>query len=373
MGTTHGRPAARPPPPSQPRAMTRPRVDCTRDQVAQPRPFKPPAAAVVDEDAAACALFSACARRDNWLSAIVTAVNDEPWLAERSKSSQKYIQTSVGSSGSLDKLAIHRSGSSVVAVIVGSTQAQVGDVLWTVDARERTVTSFGQPGWGGRLLGQPCVLLVDESAGGRIVLYFYSGHVCLLRCWRRHATCSGSATASTQQQQQQPPQKQQPQQRRREQRSRPAHVEPQHVCRRHASRSGEGQRHAPPRSQPTTGRAPPADAAEQRATTSRSDAGAHMAAWAAGKDLAALLADARSTYASALPVVLDWPPTDAATLRGQPALLKKAYHRALLACHPDKHVSSPPERRAVAVALFHAISGARAAAAAVEAGCAMAC
>ena len=48
----------------------------------------------------------------------------------------------------------------------------MGDVVWTVDDRERTLTSFGVPGWGGLLLGGPAVLLLDETDDGHIVLYW---------------------------------------------------------------------------------------------------------------------------------------------------------------------------------------------------------
>ena len=63
------------------------------------------------------------------------------------------------------------------------------------------------------------------------------------------------------------------------------------------------------------------------------------------------------------------PRTDVTTLRAQPALRRKAYHKALLACHPDKQHDASPRRRALALALFHALSAARATEAAAEVAC----
>ena len=366
MGASHSRVPAKPTaPPAKSRAppaqvKSRPAAPIKKHPVSQAQqPSKP---SIDDEDAAAAqALFSACARRDSWLDAIVTAANDEPWLAERSQSAHKHKQGG-GDSIMLEKLAIHRLGSSVIAVIVVSTLAEVGDVLWIVDERERTTTSFGQPGWGGRLLGDQCVLLVDESADGRVVLYFYSGQICQLRCWRRLDTPHDGVA---------PPNPQWWQQRRPES----AGVQSQHR-QKESSRSSEhrSRRHAKtPKPKPIPNREASRPQQSLEIGAPAGGDGSSVAAWATDKDLAMLLVGACSTFAHALPGLRDLPQHGAPSLRAQPALLRKIYRRALLTCHPDKHVASPPQRQAIAIALFHALSGAHAAMAAAEARGTMAC
>ena len=61
------------------------------------------------------------------------------------------------------------------------------------------------------------------------------------------------------------------------------------------------------------------------------------------------------------------PSYDMGALRSDPSALRKAYHKALLAVHPDKQNDASPGAQAVAIELFHALSAARAKAAAAEA------
>ena len=93
-----------------------------------------------------------------------------------------------------------------------------------------------------------------------------------------------------------------------------------------------------------------------------------MASWAAGKDLAGLVSTV-GELAGALPAASGLPTLDAhktGVLRSQPAALRRAYRKALLCCHPDKHVSTPADEQAVAAAVFHALSSAFAAAATAD-------
>ena len=83
---------------------------------------------------------------------------------------------------------------------------------------------------------------------------------------------------------------------------------------------------------------------------------ARVAAWAVGKDLPSMLGSLGSfsrDFASALPQ------TAASELRQKPPqVLRRAYHKACLALHPDRHVGSSPESQALALALFQTLSSA---------------
>ena len=61
------------------------------------------------------------------------------------------------------------------------------------------------------------------------------------------------------------------------------------------------------------------------------------------------------------------PSYDMGALRSDPSALRKAYHKALLAVHPDKQNDASTGAQAVAIELFHALSAARAKVAAAEA------
>ena len=386
MGAAHGRAAAHQPraPHATPRRPVA-RVSAGRhihSQHASATKSAPPPRPSVDKpleslEKSDAALFSACLRRDAWIDAIVSTP-DTHWHAERSLSSLKGSRAQ-----QLEKLAIHRVGLQVVAVVIASPHAEVGDVMWTVDARERTITSFGQPGWGGRLLGEDCVLLVDESAEGRTVLYFYSGPLCRLRCWRfahgppQAAHRPRGATDE------------------REMLRRASKESSRsHGRQRKRSRANEGGPSAAAAAAPPQPQPPPSQCQRPRSTDDRqrrrrasdeastspktaSSSGASaataVASWARGEDLAALLSGLALAFGGTLACVRELPQHDAATLRCQPQLLRRMYRLALLACHPDKHGGSSPQDRTLALELFHALSAARAAAAANEAGSQMAC
>ena len=311
-------------------ADAQPRGAGSTQQPAVSKPAQPQKMDV--DDAAALNLFSACLKRDGWLEAIAEG-GAEPWQAERSRAHKRTHRLGDAAGSEIELLKVERSGSRVVASVVSSTLADVGEVLWTVDARDRTLTSFGQPGWGGKLLGDDCVLLVDESAGGRIVLYLYAGEVCQLRCWRRHASSEQGDGAA-----EQPPPR--------------SHTKPRTSSKRRHSKHPKD---AAPQSHPHR-----SEAKADLPRADKVDEAARVAAWAKGKDLAALLGGLRDKFGHALQALREQSCEDAASMRAQPSLLRKAYRRAMLACHPDKHADSPPRSQALAVALFHVLSAARA-------------
>ena len=94
-----------------------------------------------------------------------------------------------------------------------------------------------------------------------------------------------------------------------------------------------------------------------------------VASWAKGKDLATLLHELKTHFGREFHgTSMELPSCeDAATLRKQPAVLRKCYRRALLATHPDKHQSSTSYLKALANAVFQALSAAHSKAAAEEA------
>ena len=312
------------------------------------QPSRKTAAPTLDEsEVEARNLFAACKRRDShWLDAVTNDAYDEPWQAERSKHRKN---------GSLEQLAIHRAGSQIIAVVVGSEHSEIGDVLFTVDTRERVQTSFGQPGWGGRLLDKDCVLLVDESADAHVVLYFYVDRVCKLRCWRRHKGVAAGASSGE------------------SGRAKPAHHRHRGERRpRHSKEGGNSSHHHRKEARHSSeGRSSSSSSSRSKSSASsakkQSDEGgedARVAVWASGKDLASLLGGMSKAFGPQLPHL---PSYDMGALRSDPSALRKAYHKALLAVHPDKQNDASPGAQAVAIELFHALSAARAKVAAAEA------
>ena len=360
-----------------------------------------------EEEAYAKRLFSACLQRDKWIDALA---GSEPWHAERSAALIR-ASGSTSKPGVKEQFVVHRAAGDThaifVATVLSSPHAPSGDVVWQVDAREKTLSDFGEPGYGALLLGGrvPCVLLVEATPEATI-LYFYSGRICQLRCWRRHGprkrrTSGEGHLASEQQQQKQQQKKQQLQQREpspEEARTRGG----QRHARRHDDqnarkakkrrRSGEGRSSGgggssgggssgggssgSGRGRSTTGSRGPVKSGshagdEESGHHGATAAGPDVAAWARGKPVAVLLSELSATYGKSLPGLPKCSPR--AELHANPTLLRKAYHRALLAVHPDKHVHSPPFQAALAVALFHALSAAHAAAVARESIAHVAC
>ena len=271
-----------------------------------------------------------------------------------------------------------------VATVLSSPHALSGEVVWQVDAREKTLSAFGEPGYGSLLLGGsvPCVLLVEATAEATI-LYFYSGRTCMLRCWRRNGhrrrrSSGEGAQAPKQQQYEQQQQKQQQQQQRAHSREQRRARQPHDGARKAKKRrrSGEGRARGGGGNGSSDGLegsrggsySSSADGGtsgfKEPARRSATDAAPEVAVWARGKPLAVLLSELPAAYGPALSAL---PKCGShAELQRSPALLRKAYHKALLAVHPDKHVHSPPSQAALAVAIFHALSAAHAAAIAKE-------
>ena len=333
-----------------------------------------------DDEATAQRLFSACLQRDSWIAALE---GTEPWHAERAgalmSGSARGTRT-----GTREQLHVHRSagdgshgtdsaGGCFVATVLSSAHAPPGEVMWQVDAREKTLTTFGEPGYGGLLLGtMPCVLLVEQMSEAT-VLYFYSGRICLLRCWRRSKNRSRSNDSSSQADvKQQNPRKSSSPQR---EKAHPREGSESRNKKRKQRSSGEegssksaGGKSGGSKHVGKDGRSSSSSSRRSSSTMSSSDAASgtipDVAAWARGKNLAILLSELFRVFGRTLPELPRG--KSAAELSSSPAMLRKAYHRALLAVHPDKHVKSPPAVSELAVSLFHALSAAHAHAAAME-------
>ena len=365
-----------------------------QNSVSQPAPAAIAPKTTLDEDETkAKRLFSACLARDKWVDALI---GTEPWHAERTSA-----LTRSKTSGGTERVHVHRSSgegdgavSCFVATILSSPHSPPGEVLWQVDAREKTTSAFGEPGYGGLILGSSsCVMLVDQSDEAT-VLYFYVGERVALRCWRRSATPehgkrssgsdggknnTGGKSSSSQAGGQRSEEELKRRERRREKQQKQQHEQ-----------SGRSRRDGKRGSSGGSSGGDKASSEKKKRRRSHDDASRHgrrsggggsggsgsdsaaagelpgVAAWARGKDLAACLCDLSGAFGHALPDAgLPRPPSVEA-LRKSRGALRQAYHKALLAVHPDKHVSSTPERQALCEALFVVLSAAHAAAAAKE-------
>ena len=264
--------------------------------------------------------FHACILRDRWLSADTGGealrMLAGGWHCERSSS-----QMHKRGPGAREALQVHCRGSLCVAVVRGSHYALPGDILWQCDALERTISAFGVPGFRASLGSGECVMLVEETSK-HTILYFYNGRTCLLRCWRNNSGADSDSEASE------------------GRASKGARDASRTTGSKRSARATRGKRTkggAVEKSEPATG-----------------DTSSDVAKWATGKDLAALIstlghfAHALGQETPALP--------DANLLRGHPAALRKAYHKACLLLHPDRHVNSPAGVQALALALFQGLS-----------------
>ena len=97
-------------------------------------------------------LFKACLRRDAWLSndgnALGCLNGSMPWHGERSAAlMRRQGGPSSAGPGGREIMHVHRRGSHCVAIVLSSAHAEAGDIVWQVDTRERTVSSFGVPGY----------------------------------------------------------------------------------------------------------------------------------------------------------------------------------------------------------------------------------
>ena len=372
------------------------------------QPAVQPKASLDEDETKAKRLFSACLARDKWVDALSGNV---PWHAERASA-----LTGSRTSGGTERVHVHRSCgegdgalSCFVATILSSPHSPPGEVLWQVDAREKTISAFGEPGYGGLLLGsKTCVMLVDQSDGAT-VLYFYVGERVALRCWRRTVSStdggrssdgkssSSDGKSSNTSSSQNCGQRSEEDLKRRERRREKRQQQQQH------EQNGRSRRSEGERGSSSSGGDKASSEKKKRRRSSHDDASSSggrrrggngssgsssstigssggsgssssaaagelpgVAAWARGKDLAACLCDLSGAFGHALPDAALPRPSNAEALRKSPAALRKAYHKALLAVHPDKHVSSTPERQSLCVALFVVLSAAHAAAAARE-------
>jgi uncharacterized membrane protein YgcG len=337
-------------------------------------------------------LFSACLQRDGWLRCLDGAA---PWCCERSAALMRLLGGG-RNPGERELLQVHRHGSLYTATLLSSSaHADVGEIVWQVDATERTMTTFGQPGYGATLLGEhPCVLLVEDR-DGCAALYFYAGAVCQLRCWRRSPTSaergsgrvrgkhpphiSPEAAAQQRKGARRPPSKERRHERRRS--SSRGRGSSGSSGSSGGSRGGGGVRGGEGKGEGDGGdgeaaasasAAAAAALAEQRRSARRAERAATKRAtvvseWAGGRDLPQLLATLGDDCLRPLAIPGELLQLDEKELRAQSKALRKAYHKALLCCHPDKHVASPVQTQLLATAVFQALSASYAALAAGEA------
>ncbi len=266
------------------------------------------------------------------------------WHTERSVAMMKRE----GSGGSVLLLVrAVQSGSTCTGVSVSRPFA--GEVVWQVDTSDRTISSFGVPGFGA-LLGETerCVVLVQpreaEAAGPAAsgpLLYFYSGRTCLLRCWRavEEQQRQGSRAPKPGRSNAQP--------------TAPATAPRRQRTRPHTRRGSNGEDGGGPAAD---GRRRAASEPRRRnrrerdggsAAASAEAASRAAAAWARGKDLMAMLRTLGELSSelgtqSALP-------GPAASTAGS---VRRRYRAACMALHPDRHVDSPPDVRALAEEAF---------------------
>ena len=336
-----------------------------------------PAQQRLDEDEAkAQMLFSACLRRDRWVDALEGSGS---WHAERAAALMRS-----GKPGGREILHIHRSSgvgdsalSCFAATVISSLHAPIGEVVWQIDRREKTLTAFGEPGFGGLLFGtQSCVMLVEQT-GAFTCLYFYIGKVCQLRCWRRDRSASGSSSDSnsdsdgsqigscSKSREERNLDHGEGDERPQKQPQRQPQLQPHRQRKQHGSHQRRYEDDREPKNSRDERKARRTHA-KDKPTSCRHAASGELpgvAAWARGKDVASLLAELPSLFSHALPGANLPKVSSAESLRGASGReqLRKAYRKALLAVHPDKHVASPPECLALATALFQALSAAHAA------------
>lgn len=315
-------------------------------------------------------LFKACLRRDAWLNAdsggqaLQHLAGMDLWSGERSASLMRRRGKPFDGPGAVEMLQIHRRGTQIVAVALSSPLAAAGDILWQADALHRTVSDFNVPCWRAMVGSRPAVMMVEE-ASKHTVLYFYSGKVCLLRCWRRRNPPSDSPRSDTSSELESFRPRAKPGKKAAnvsatvgEKSARgPSSEQGARKGRRHKQRAQQRHRSS---SSPTRGASPPAagqagpdephaaDAPERVAERS-------VARWAEGKDLVALLGSL-GEFASAFDGEL--PPTDVRALRSEDAARRKAYHKACLLLHPDRQMGSSAATQALALALFQTLSAA---------------
>lgn len=359
-----------------------------RGKTSLPQQSTPSSAA--EDDVSERHLFSACLERDRWLSYLS---GTRPWYAERSdalmrahrkgnKRAEADEREGQHPRGILERVKVHRHGDLHTAIVLNSSIASVGDVMWTIDAREKTLSAFGQPGFGGMLLGsRPCVLLCDETDGA-VVLYFYVDNVCHLRCWQRsksaHALPRDMNTASSTDRSMSSSSDEGEHWRRAQRSSggstRPSGSTPKADLPRRGRHTSGARDHI--RSSSTTSSTRIRNGPSSTALSMRDeDVEKLVARWAKGKDLAALLHELKTHFGRDFHSgSMELPSCeDAAMLRKQPTVLRRCYRRALLVTHPDKHQTSPSYLKTLASALFQALSAAHSKATAEEAKEAFAC
>lgn len=292
-------------------------------------------------------LFEMCSRRDEWTK----SRGDEPALELRG--TWNATHRVAGGREVLQLLRVHVRNGVNVAFLLSDGDAggalMAGEPVFQVDGQDRTLTSFGAPAYG--------ALVVDKAVGSApssecwarcevipsgnpLVLFFYQGRRCVLRCWR-HAPavgCGGTATSSVN--------------------SAPAErndrAEPDVRQRQRAVRGG-GSRGAgaPGGDGEHAGSVEPLGVAARRHAESgdgdKAAAAKRVREWATGKDLRAML-----VTLSQLVHGFGAPPADSG---GAPAV-RRAYHRACLQLHPDRHAGSSERTKVIAEELFKALSAA---------------
>ena len=308
------------------------------------------------EEARQLKQFQADMRRSAWASGAVGAPLDGLtglWLSEWSHESRRKRREGAASSvaGALVLVNVVGRGETWSALALTDEQLAAGELCWQVNGAARTMTSFGLPGYDALLKTAPsafgrCVLVVSGS-GDETVLYFYVGRRCELRCWRRGAggaAAPAAAPAAT-----------------------PARAAASVGGGRHAAAAARA-----PSSRAAAPEAPGRDGsgARKRARSSseldpraaQTKAAALVARWAAGRELPAMLLalakDFDGVFDDSARGRLEQARAAADGAVGPAAArqVKRAYHAACLQLHPDRHVASLPEVRALAEELFKAIS-----------------
>ena len=218
-----------------------------------------------------------------------------------------------------------------------------------------------------------CILTHAHACFADAVLYFYEGQTCLLRCWQRSSqaehtdicSSSGSSSPTEDSMRTKDHSSGEDQARANGSSDAPPRAAARKTRLKTAKTKGDkakskGRTHGKERnaSARPSARASHATGSNAAGTDNGLTKGveARVAAWAVGKDLPSMLGSLGSfsrDFASALPQ------TAASELRQKPPqVLRRAYHKACLALHPDRHVGSSPESQALALALFQTLSSA---------------